>query len=130
MTSFPGSDHPQAKLTEAIVGALRNRARKANLPVGWIKAEAVKYRVSPTTIVMAIGGRTWRHVKERPVEAYHRHAFKRARGLSNRRYCNACGRPKWARYDCRARFHDIDHRAETSPANAQKAHAANRKRRT
>ena len=125
MPTFSGSDHPQAKLTEAIVTELRRRARKANQPVGWIKAEAAKRRVSLSAIVSAIGGQTWLHVKERPVKAFRRHAFKARGAAAGRRYCERCGRPKYARRTCKASFHNIDHRAETSPLNARKAHAAN-----
>lgn len=124
MTTFHGSDHPQAKLTEAIVTELRRRARRANQSVGWLKREAAKYHVSLSAIVSAIGGVTWSHVDERPVKAHKRHAFK-ARGIAaGRRYCTVCGRPKYARWGCKAPFHRIDHRAETSRANAGKARAA------
>ena len=123
MTSFPGTDHPQAKLTEDIVAELRRRARKANQPVGWIKAAAKKCHVSLSAIASAIGGQTWGHVRVAPVKAHERHAFK-ARGAAARRHCNVCGRPKYAK-GCKAAFHRIDHRAETSPINARKARAAN-----
>jgi hypothetical protein len=51
----------------------------------------------------------------------------RSTSALNRRYCNACGRPRYRRGDCKARFHDIDHRHDSSRRNVKKAQAANGK---
>lgn len=127
-----GGDHPQAILTDAIVTKARRMARAKAHTRGWMRDFAKRYGVTLATLCYAIEGKTWKHVKEPTVKAKQRHAILRGRGKNKRRFCPSCGQPRWySRLNgCRARFHQIDHRRETSPLNALKAHKANAKRRS
>lgn len=56
-----GEGHPAAKLTEKAVRDLRRRAR--NKPsFRFLRAEAERLKVTPTTIHNALRGKTWGHV--------------------------------------------------------------------
>lgn len=117
----PGRAHPSAKLTARIVTAARRRARARSSPKGWITELAHEHGVTVAALVSAIGGQTWAHLSEPPAPPRER----TRPGKGTRRYCPSCKRPKYAK-GCKARFHQIDHRRETSAANLQQARRARR----
>jgi len=57
-----GEAHGAARLTEARVRRLRERARRESPASGWIELAALKLGVSPSAITMAIHGATWAHL--------------------------------------------------------------------
>lgn len=52
----------QCKLTEEVVKEIRQEYWSATNKVGIVKGHAIKYKVSHTTILNAIMGRTWRNI--------------------------------------------------------------------
>ena len=101
--------HSQMKVLVEDVALWRLIAADRLLPHGWIDDAAAACGVSGSTVTMAIGGQTWSEMKEPPpVPPKERWAPRLSR--RKRPKCPSCSRPKYARGDCRDRFHDIDHR--------------------
>lgn len=99
-----------AKLTAEDVALARLIARDGNQPRGWLIEFARSRRVSNPTLVMAIGGRTWKWMQSPPPVPSFERTRPSTRPPGKRPRCPTCGFPKWHRENCRNRFHTIDHR--------------------
>ena len=62
---FSGSKNGQSKLTEAIVSKLRKRYKRKPFNMAEM---AKKYNVSKQVISLALRGKTWKQVEEKPIE--------------------------------------------------------------
>jgi hypothetical protein len=103
-------------------------ARDQALPRGWIADLATKLGVSRGALTMAIGGKTWSHMKDPgPVGLFRQRHDPSARTSSTRPRCPTCGHakhyPVFNGRPCRDKFHTIDHRQFTSARNLRKARA-------
>lgn len=102
--------HSQMKVLVEDVALWRLLAADRSLPHGWIEDAARSRGVSASTVTMAIGGQTWSEMLDPPpVAAKERWAPRHS--SRTRPVCPTCGRRKYARLDCRNRFHTVDHRS-------------------
>lgn len=116
-----GEQHPSAKLTEADVALYRLIARERQLPFGWIEQAAKRHRMTRGAVTMAISGDTWAWMED-PAPVLARRQRRYAPIITKRWLCPWCrGRKNQPKPRCRNIGHTLDHRALSSPVNAQLA---------